>query len=70
MDPGVDIGHVHLKTADVGRVRRFYIDIFDLDGSPAHRRATMAPMQPRNPPPTTPANKPATTFTADLPATT
>ena len=29
--PGVDIGHVHLKTADIERVRRFYVDILGFD---------------------------------------
>jgi len=27
IDPGVDIGHVHLKTADLDRVERFYVGI-------------------------------------------
>ncbi len=27
IDPGVTIGHVHLRTADIDRVRAFYIDI-------------------------------------------
>jgi catechol 2,3-dioxygenase len=27
IDPRVDIGHVHLKSADLDRVRRFYVDI-------------------------------------------
>src|SRR5437764_12764067 len=31
IDPGVDIGHVHLKTADIERVRRFYVDILGFD---------------------------------------
>ncbi len=29
--PGVDIGHVHLKTADIERVRRFYVDVLGFD---------------------------------------
>jgi len=28
---GVDIGHVHLKTADIERVSRFYVDILGFD---------------------------------------
>ena len=28
---GVDIGHVHLKTADIGRVRDFYVGILGFD---------------------------------------
>lgn len=28
---GVDIGHVHLKTADIERVKRFYVDILGFD---------------------------------------
>ena len=31
IDPGVDIGHVHLKTADLDRVHRFYVDILGFD---------------------------------------
>ena len=31
VDPRVDIGHVHLKTADIERVRRFYVDILGFD---------------------------------------
>ena len=31
IDPGVDIGHVHLKTADIDRVSRFYVDILGFD---------------------------------------
>ena len=31
IDPGVDIGHVHLKTADIDRVYRFYVDILGFD---------------------------------------
>lgn len=29
--PGVDIGHVHLKTADIDRVHHFYVDILGFD---------------------------------------
>ena len=28
---GVDIGHVHLKTADIERVKRFYVDVMGFD---------------------------------------
>jgi len=28
---GVDIGHVHLKTADIARIRHFYVDILGFD---------------------------------------
>jgi catechol 2,3-dioxygenase len=34
IDPGVRIGHVHLRTADIDRVRAFYVDVLgfgDLD---------------------------------------
>jgi len=31
VDPGVDIGHVHLRTADIERVRRFYVDVLGFD---------------------------------------
>jgi len=31
IDPGVTIGHVHLKTADIDRVRHFYVDILGFD---------------------------------------
>jgi catechol 2,3-dioxygenase len=27
IDPGVTIGHVHLRTADIDRVRAFYVDV-------------------------------------------
>src|SRR6266852_6996441 len=29
--PGVDIGHVHLKTADIDRIHHFYVDILGFD---------------------------------------
>lgn len=29
--PGMDIGHVHLKTADISRVYKFYVDILGFD---------------------------------------
>ncbi len=29
--PGVDIGHVHLKAADLDRIRHFYVDILGFD---------------------------------------
>src|SRR5437773_12556007 len=31
IDPGVEIGHVHLKTADIDRVQHFYVDILGFD---------------------------------------
>jgi catechol 2,3-dioxygenase len=31
IDAGVDIGHVHLKTADIDRVQHFYVDILGFD---------------------------------------
>jgi catechol 2,3-dioxygenase len=31
IDAGVDIGHVHLKAADLNRVRSFYVDILGFD---------------------------------------
>ena len=31
IDPGVRIGHVHLRTADIDRVRDFYVGILGFD---------------------------------------
>lgn len=31
LDPRVDIGHVHLKTADIERIRAFYVDVLGFD---------------------------------------
>jgi catechol 2,3-dioxygenase len=31
IDPGVRIGHVHLRTADIDRVKTFYVDILGFD---------------------------------------
>jgi catechol 2,3-dioxygenase len=31
IDPGVDIGHVHLKAGDLNKVRAFYVDILGFD---------------------------------------
>src|SRR3982750_2869600 len=31
IDPGVRIGHVHLRTADIGRVRDFYVGVLGFD---------------------------------------
>ena len=31
IDPGVTIGHVHLRTADIDRVRAFYVDLMGFD---------------------------------------
>src|SRR4051794_41460155 len=31
VEPGVTIGHVHLRTADIDRVRAFYVDLMGFD---------------------------------------
>ncbi len=31
IDPGVNIGHVHLKTADIDRVHHFYVEVLGFD---------------------------------------
>ena len=31
MEPGVTIGHVHLRTADIDRIRDFYVDLLGFD---------------------------------------
>lgn len=31
IDPGVTIGHAHLRTADIDRVRAFYVDVLGFD---------------------------------------
>ena len=31
IDPGVRIGHVHLRTADIDRIRDFYVDVLGFD---------------------------------------
>src|SRR3954453_21752592 len=31
IDPGVSIGHVHLRTADIDRVREFYVGVLGFD---------------------------------------
>jgi catechol 2,3-dioxygenase len=31
IDPGVQIGHVHLRTADIDRVRAFYVDVLGFE---------------------------------------
>jgi catechol 2,3-dioxygenase len=31
IDPGIRIGHVHLRTADIDRVRAFYVDVLGFD---------------------------------------
>jgi catechol 2,3-dioxygenase len=31
IDPGVDIGHVHLRAADLDRIRAFYVDVLGFD---------------------------------------
>src|SRR6185437_7858620 len=30
-DPGVTIGHVHLRTTDIDRIRHFYVDLLGFD---------------------------------------
>src|SRR6201991_4960513 len=31
IEPGVTIGHVHLRTSDIDRIRRFYVDLMGFD---------------------------------------
>src|SRR3954470_18776721 len=31
IEPGTTIGHVHLRTSDIDRVRRFYVDVLGFD---------------------------------------
>jgi catechol 2,3-dioxygenase len=31
IDPGVDIGHVHMRGADLAKLRAFYVDILGFD---------------------------------------
>ena len=31
IDPGVRIGHTHLRTADIDRIRAFYVDVLGFD---------------------------------------
>lgn len=31
IDPGVRVGHVHLRTADIDRVKAFYVDVLGFD---------------------------------------
>ena len=31
IDPGVTIGHVHLRTSDIDRIRHFYVDLLGFD---------------------------------------
>src|SRR6478672_2317613 len=31
MEPGVTIGHVHLRTSDIDRIRQFYVDVLGFD---------------------------------------
>ncbi len=31
LDPGVRIGHVHLRTSDIDRIRAFYVDLLGFD---------------------------------------
>ena len=32
IDPGVRIGHTHLRTADINRIRAFYVDVLGEHG--------------------------------------
>jgi len=45
IDPGVDIGHVHLKVAELDRALRFYRDVlgFELQQQLATRRRFSPP---------------------------
>ncbi len=51
IDPGVRIGHVHLRTADIDRVREFYVGVLGLPDGVAglHHVAINYPTEP--PPP-------------------
>jgi catechol 2,3-dioxygenase len=31
VDPGIRLGHVHLRTADIDRIRHFYVDVLGFD---------------------------------------
>jgi catechol 2,3-dioxygenase len=31
IDPGISLGHVHLRTADIDRIRAFYVDVLGFD---------------------------------------
>src|SRR5690349_22321429 len=31
IDPGTRIGHVHLRTSDIARIRAFYVDVLGFD---------------------------------------
>jgi catechol 2,3-dioxygenase len=31
IDPGIRLGHVHLRTADIDRIRAFYVDVLGFD---------------------------------------
>src|ERR671928_81236 len=31
IDPGIRLGHVHLRTADIDRIRGFYVDVLGFD---------------------------------------
>jgi len=37
IDPGATIGHVHLRTADIDRVREFYVGVLGFDVVAEHR---------------------------------
>jgi catechol 2,3-dioxygenase-like lactoylglutathione lyase family enzyme len=36
IDPGVRIGHAHLRTADIDRIRAFYVDVLGFDAFVPH----------------------------------
>jgi catechol-2,3-dioxygenase len=36
IDPGVRLGHVHLRTADIDRIRAFYVDVLGFDAFVPH----------------------------------
>src|SRR3712207_1104971 len=37
IDPGATIGHVHLRTADIDRIREFYVGVLGFDVVAEHR---------------------------------
>ena len=54
LDPRVDIGHVHLKVADLDRSLAFYRDVLGFDVMQRHRRPGGVPLGRRLPPPPRP----------------
>ena len=51
IDPGVDIGHVHLKVADIDRALAFYCDVLGFELHAALRRGGRLRLGRRLPPP-------------------